>query len=184
MRRTNTSSLSLLSAPLIGVTLLTFNLGFSLPTLAKDVPSRKASQISIVKRKEAVFQLTDKLNRMSNPTKESLETLFKRDLQSKRLGFYESDVHPEMDMKSFQVSYGRKGGIASANIYLHANLNLQLADAKKHYGNYQKKFNDSLFIDDKNFPVLVYLFSSNRKKIYFSFLKKKPQAVEIHVSLE
>ncbi len=161
-----------------------FHLEFSQPILAKDVSARESDRISLKKRKQAVFQLVGQLNRMNNPSKGSLESLFKRELKSKRLGFYESDVHPEMDMKSFQVSYGRNDEIVCANIYLDQNLNLQLADAKKHYGNYQSKFSDSLFIENKNFPVLVYVFNSKRRKIYFSFLKKKSQAVEIHVSFE
>lgn len=144
----------------------------------------ESDRISLTKRKQTVFNLIDKLNKMSNPNKESLEALFKRELKSKRLGFYESDVQPEIDMKSFQVSYGRNNEIVCANIYLQQNLNLQLADAKKHFGNYQTKFSDSLFIDNKNFPVVVYLFNKKGKKVYFSFLKKKSQAVEIHVSFE
>lgn len=149
-----------------------------------DLSARTSTRISLPKRKQAVFQLIDKLNRMSNPSKESLESLFKRELKSKRLGFYESDVQSEIDMKSFQVSYGRNGEIVCANIYLQQNLNLQLADAKKHFGNYQTKFSDSLFIDNKSFPVLVYSFNKKGKKVYFSFLKKNSQAVEIHVSFE
>lgn len=180
----DTKSRSLLPILSIGMIILAFHLEFSQPILAKDVSARESDRISLKKRKQAVFQLVGQLNRMSNPSKESLESLFKRELKSKRLGFYESDVQSEIDMKSFQVSYGRNGEIVCANIYLQQNLNLQLADAKKHFGNYQTKFSDSLFIDNKSFPVLVYSFNKKGKKVYFSFLKKNSQAVEIHVSFE
>lgn len=158
MRRTNTSSRSLLSVLLIAVTLLTFNLGFSLPTLAKDVSSRKASQISIVKRKEAVFQMVDKFRKAKGSNIKAFEKITAREFDCLSTFMYVSEYNPNSDITRFEMPFNKNYKILYVEFSINPDLVITLRDVQKRFGKWERQSKSKGNAEEKILPQYCYYF--------------------------
>ncbi len=126
------------------------------------------------KRKEAIFNLVDKLKLLKSPSKTDLERLFGQKLYSESLGFYETEQQSYNDVQSHGASYGPDGEIACANLEINPKFDLNLEDIVLHYGKWQEKYfkPGSKAYGSKSEAVFVY--GNGHRLIYFKFEKTKP----------
>ncbi len=125
----------------------------------------------LFKRKEAVFQMVDKLRKSKGLGIDKLQRLTARNLFYTNGGSYQSEIEQDKDITSYELPCDRKRKIQYIELSVNKNLSIGIEDVRKRYGKWEKTSQSKGNSEEKILSEYRYYYYKN--SLAFNFRSKK-----------
>ncbi len=146
---------------------------FSVHAMAHAAPSD-----SLQKRKEAIFNLANRIGELKNPTKVQVEKIIGRQVWAEGSGRYTSEFDEKQDIRYFEVPYDQNFKITCINLVMNPKFDIELKDVMQIYGKWKSKFDLAGNKDFNIEPVTGYVYEKRKIEKTFKFRKKNQNHLE------